>query len=439
MRERVLVGAEVFLAMGAIGGAIGLMTGGIDLGTAADDLPWQSPVLGGIALLVLNGALPLAAAGGSWRHARWAPPAHVLVGAVLAGWIVVQVALIGLGSWLQVGYFAFGVALAALAVRNLLERPAGVRLVQRWVLNPPIKAAAWLGWSRRHVVVETFGRRTGRRRRTVVGMQADGTTGWIVAERGRHAGYVQNLIADRHVRVRVGGRWCDAEARIVDADDAQARLDTFGDPRHAAAVRRFGTDLLSIRLDFRAAPVAPRVPARWAAFAAASAAASALYVASDAIETVQGGFSTGQLLLTLVAEAAVPFVVLGLAVGQRDRLGRAGWAAAVAYAYAYVFFTGTVVFALVADVADYDSLSERVGAAMFVHGAVMVLAGVVLATASAGTGRLPRSPCAVFALGVVLVAATQLAPDPVPLVAATVRALGLAGMATGLALPRYRR
>ena len=37
---------------------------------------------------------------------------------------------------------------------------------------------------------------------------------------------------------------------------------------------------------------------------------SALHSVSDLIEAIQGGFSTGQLWLTFVAEAAVPFVVI---------------------------------------------------------------------------------------------------------------------------------
>ena len=51
-------------------------------------------------------------------------------------------------------------------------------------------------------------------------------------------------------------------------------------------------------------------------------AASLLYFVSDLIEVVQGGFSTGQLWLTLLAEASIPVFVIGLAVAQRPRLGR---------------------------------------------------------------------------------------------------------------------
>lgn len=122
------------------------------------------------------------------------------------------------------------------------------------MLNPPVKAATWLGLVPGHVVVETTGRRSGRCRRTVVGMHRDGPVGWVVAEQGRRAGYVRNLVADPHVRVRTGRRWFPAIATIAANDDPQARLDSFGRPRHAAAVRRFGTDLLSIRFDLVPGP-----------------------------------------------------------------------------------------------------------------------------------------------------------------------------------------
>ena len=74
---------------------------------------------------------------------------------------------------------------------------------------------------------------------------------------------------------------------------------------------------------------------------------SALYFASDVVETAQGGFSDWQLVLTLIAEAAIPFFVWGLYLCQLPRIGRLGlWSAAV-YALVYAAFTGTVIYALV--------------------------------------------------------------------------------------------
>jgi deazaflavin-dependent oxidoreductase (nitroreductase family) len=112
-----------------------------------------------------------------------------------------------------------------------------------------MKLMTWVGLNPGHVIIETKGRRSGKRRRTVVGMHVDGGTGWVVAEHGRHAGYVRNLEADSAVRVRRGRRWRSARAHIVDGDDPQARLETFGRRSHAAAVRRFGTDLTTVRVD----------------------------------------------------------------------------------------------------------------------------------------------------------------------------------------------
>jgi deazaflavin-dependent oxidoreductase (nitroreductase family) len=110
--------------------------------------------------------------------------------------------------------------------------------------------AVRFGLVRGHVLIESIGRRTGKRRRNVVGMLVEDSVGWVVAEQGRHAGYVRNIDAHPAVRVCVRGKWRTAVARIVADDDAEARLDTFGRPRHAANVRRFGTDLLTVRFDF---------------------------------------------------------------------------------------------------------------------------------------------------------------------------------------------
>jgi deazaflavin-dependent oxidoreductase (nitroreductase family) len=72
-------------------------------------------------------------------------------------------------------------------------------------------------------VLETTGRRTGRPRRTVVGIarQPDSVL-WIVAEHGQRAGYVRNLDTQPNVRIhldpsRVAGRLVVHRCRIVEA------------------------------------------------------------------------------------------------------------------------------------------------------------------------------------------------------------------------------
>ncbi|MEJ2866086.1 hypothetical protein [Actinomycetospora flava] len=161
---------------------------------------------------------------------------------------------------------------------------------------------------------------------------------------------------------------------------------------------------------------------------------SVLYVVSDLLEAAQGGFSSGQLWLTLVAEAAIPPVVVGLYLAQRPRIARSALIPAVAYAYAYVYFTGTVVYALVEGTPDYATLSEELGVWMTVHGVIMFIAGVWFGAAVARAAVLSRWTGIALALGVTLVVATQGAPEGLQLVAAAVRALGIAGMGVGVLL-----
>ena len=166
---------------------------------------------------------------------------------------------------------------------------------------------------------------------------------------------------------------------------------------------------------------------------------SIAYFASDAIEAAQGGFSTGQLVLTLIAEAAIPFFVLGLYVVQLPRIGRLGAWGAAGYAIAYLFFVWTVIYPLIHDVPDFDTLSEIFGIWMFLGGALMVVAGLAFGWATIRAGVLPRWTAVSLMAGVMLVAATQGAPEGVQLVAAGIRDLGFAGMGAALLAPAVAR
>jgi hypothetical protein len=159
---------------------------------------------------------------------------------------------------------------------------------------------------------------------------------------------------------------------------------------------------------------------------------SVLYFASDVFEASQGGFSDAQLWLTLVAEAAIPFFVIGLYLVQRPRIGPLGAVCAFAYAYSFVFFTGTVVYALLNGTSDYSALSEELGVAMIVHGAIMLFAGLGFGYAVVRAGVLPPWSGIVLMVGVVLVVVTQSMADGPQLLAAGIRDLGFAGMGASL-------
>ncbi|MDO9355549.1 MAG: hypothetical protein Q7T55_17740 [Solirubrobacteraceae bacterium] len=161
---------------------------------------------------------------------------------------------------------------------------------------------------------------------------------------------------------------------------------------------------------------------------------SALYVATDVLEAAQGGFGPLQLWLTLVAEAAIPVVVLGIAIEHRARIGGLGLVGASLYAYSYVYFTGTVIYALAHRTPDYAALGDALQPWMTIHGGVMVAGGLTFGGALLRGGLASRWPPVAVMAGVVLVAATQTAPDGIQVLAAGIRALGIAGL--GLATMR---
>ena len=150
---------------------------------------------------------------------------------------------------------------------------------------------------------------------------------------------------------------------------------------------------------------------------------SGLYFVSDALEVVHGRFSEGQLWLTLVAEAAIPVFVIGLCLAQRPEIGRLG---------RLVFFTGTVVYALVHASRDFSALSNDLSPWMVIHGALMVFAGLAFGYGVIRAGVLPRWTGIALMTGVVLVSLAQVLPDGLQLVAAGVRDLGFAGMGVAL-------
>jgi hypothetical protein len=163
---------------------------------------------------------------------------------------------------------------------------------------------------------------------------------------------------------------------------------------------------------------------------------SAVYFVSDVMELTYGGFSTPQLVLTYVAEAAIPVFVLGLYAVQRPHIGALGLFGAIAYAYAYIFFTGTVLLALVDRSADWDALVGDLGPWVTIHGLLMVVAGTAFGVAAIKADVLPRWTGVTLIIGVILVASSSALPDLAQTLSAGVRDLAFAGMGLSLLTTR---
>ena len=134
-----------------------------------------------------------------------------------------------------------------------------VHFVQKYLLNPPIKLLFAIGVVLPgYALLETTGRKTGKPRRTPVGDGLVGKQFWIVAEHGQNAGYVRNIAGNPRVRVKLRdglrARWYTGTAHLLTDDDPRERQRWLANQvptsaSNAAAVRVFGTQLLTVRVD----------------------------------------------------------------------------------------------------------------------------------------------------------------------------------------------
>jgi hypothetical protein len=164
----------------------------------------------------------------------------------------------------------------------------------------------------------------------------------------------------------------------------------------------------------------------------AAVAFSGLYLLSDVIELVQGGFSTAQLVLTYISEAAIPLFVIGIYAAQRPSIGRLGLLGALGYAYTFVFFTSTVVFALVQHTSDWSALENQMGVWIAVHSVLMVVTGLVFGYAVVRASVLPSWTGALLMLGMLSMIVAAALPAVVQTGAAAIRDVAFAGMGAAL-------
>ena len=125
--EHLLVGLELFLAVGAVAGGGGMLldTSGRGQGlpnNLLDGTPFRSYLVPGIVLLALNAVLPTAVAVLAIRRQPIARLGHLAVAVTLACWLVGETFFIGVASWMQPFFFVYALVLGILSVRVLRER-----------------------------------------------------------------------------------------------------------------------------------------------------------------------------------------------------------------------------------------------------------------------------------------------------------------------------
>jgi fermentation-respiration switch protein FrsA (DUF1100 family) len=130
-RRTGLAGSAAINAVAAWAGAVGLATGGIDLGEQANQrLPFDSLRLAGVALAVIV-AVPLTAlAWSAWTRSARTDDVALITGMLIIGWIVVQIVVLSTFSLFQPAYLGIGAYFVAASHRiHLGPRGRGVLLV----------------------------------------------------------------------------------------------------------------------------------------------------------------------------------------------------------------------------------------------------------------------------------------------------------------------
>ena len=99
------------------------------------------------------------------------------------------------------------------------------------------------------LVMETFGRKSGKRRLTPMGCLRDGDRLLIVSEHGRGADWVRNALAAGTVRVWLTGRPLEGRVRVLDDEDPLALLTRMNNRVHTATIRLMSHEPCVVAID----------------------------------------------------------------------------------------------------------------------------------------------------------------------------------------------
>ena len=167
---------------------------------------------------------------------------------------------------------------------------------------------------------------------------------------------------------------------------------------------------------------------------AAAIAAPLLHCITDAMEWYHGGFSPLQLWLNYIAFLPMPWLLLGIYAVYAAELTLSALVGALLYGAAFTYFAYTTLFALQSQVLNYEALWQQLGWIYTLHGAAMVVGGLLFVWSAIRSTALPRYAVLLFGTGLLvnLVLALVPAPDILQTVGTAIRNAGIVGMGYAL-------
>ncbi|MBE9173300.1 hypothetical protein IQ216_09475 [Cyanobium sp. LEGE 06143] len=159
------------------------------------------------------------------------------------------------------------------------------------------------------------------------------------------------------------------------------------------------------------------------------------------MEWYQGGFSTLQLWLNYFAFLPMPWLLLGIYAVRPEELAPAALVGSLLYGVAFTYFAHTTLFALQSQVPNYEALWQQLGFTYTIHGAAMVVGGLLFASAALRSRALPRLAVWLFATGLLVNLGLAVVPAPEILqsLGTAIRNAGIVGMGCALLASRTSR
>jgi len=128
--------------------------------------------------------------------------------------------------------------------------------------------------------------------------------------------------------------------------------------------------------------------------------APGLHLLSDILEWINDGFTSAQLLINYVAFLAIPFLIVGLCYVQRETLHWYGLVGSVIYGVSFIYFAHSTLVAFENSVPTYDRLWTQLGPMYTLHGAFMVVGGLLFGLGSLRARIISRAGTTIFLSGI---------------------------------------